>query len=150
MPWQSVQLPNPTRPARSHSSQQYLPPQYIRPHTSWHITTKGAASQGTQQRPGTQQCAGSFGIQQSQPQGTASGTSPRLLGDGIRRKEGRKEGRYRKGKVLLGLHPKSVLGADTASRGREGQSIIPGPVGSKDRTKSRNRQQDVVKSPKYH
>lgn len=131
MPWQSVQLPNPTQPARSHSSQQYLPPQYIRPHTSWHITTKGAASQGTQQQhPGTQQCAASFSIQQRvSPKEVLRTPAPGCSEMGYAE---RKEGKYRKGKVLLGLHPKSVLGADTASCGREGQSIIPGPVGSKE------------------
>lgn len=67
------------------------------------------------------------------------------------------EGRCGKGKVLLagdglglGLHSRSALGTDPASHRRERQSIVPGPVGSKERRKSRNRQQDVVESPKHH
>lgn len=64
--------------------------------------------------------------------------------------EGRKEGRCRKGKVLVGLHSSSVVGTAPASCRREGQSIIPGPMGSKEQMKSRNRQQDVIESSKYH
>lgn len=60
-----------------------------------------------------------------------------------------KEGRCGKGKVLVDLHSSFVLGTGPASCRREGQSIIPGPTGSKEQMKSRNRQQDVIESPKY-
>lgn len=61
-----------------------------------------------------------------------------------------KEGRCGKGEVLVDLHSSFVLGTGPPSCSREEQSIVPGHTGGKEQMKSRDRQQDVIESPKYH
>lgn len=100
MPWQSVQLPN-----LMLSSQQYLPVETIPPHTS-------QSHQGMQQHRGHSVV---LRVPQhpakTQPQGSASGTSSHLPGDGIHRKgPPRKEGRCGKGKGAGGFTLKLCAG----------------------------------------